>query len=124
MEILLPTKLPNSKEVNIIILFYFLGVGTAGSANLGKQYCMFEAIHGSAPRMVKEGRDKYADPCSVIRAAAMLINHIGYTTQADKLFKALDICTVTEKKIKLTGRDTGCTCEEFANYLMETISKL
>ena len=32
------------------------GVGTAGSANLGKKYAMFEAIHGSAPRMVKEGR--------------------------------------------------------------------
>ena len=38
------------------------GVGTAGSANIGKQWAMFEAIHGSAPRMVKEGRAKYADP--------------------------------------------------------------
>ncbi len=38
------------------------GVGTAGSANIGKQYAMFEAIHGSAPRMVKEGRAQYADP--------------------------------------------------------------
>ncbi|HDO19400.1 MAG TPA: isocitrate/isopropylmalate dehydrogenase family protein, partial [Thermoplasmatales archaeon] len=32
------------------------GVGTAGAANIGKRYAMFEAIHGSAPRMVKEGR--------------------------------------------------------------------
>ncbi|WP_455718719.1 isocitrate/isopropylmalate family dehydrogenase, partial [Anaerosporobacter sp.] len=47
------------------------GVGTAGSANIGKKYAMFEAIHGSAPRMVQEGRDIYADPCSVIRAGAM-----------------------------------------------------
>ncbi|MFQ6115175.1 MAG: isocitrate/isopropylmalate family dehydrogenase, partial [bacterium] len=38
------------------------GVGTAGSANIGKRYAMFEAIHGSAPRMVKEGRAQYADP--------------------------------------------------------------
>jgi isocitrate dehydrogenase (NAD+) len=38
------------------------GVGTAGSANIGKRYAMFEAIHGSAPRMVQEGRAKYADP--------------------------------------------------------------
>jgi isocitrate dehydrogenase (NAD+) len=53
------------------------GVGTAGSANIGKRYAMFEAIHGSAPRMVKEGRAKYADPSSIIRAAAMLIKHIG-----------------------------------------------
>ncbi|TAH68487.1 MAG: isocitrate/isopropylmalate dehydrogenase family protein, partial [Anaerolineaceae bacterium] len=94
------------------------GVGTAGSANIGKRYSMFEAIHGSAPRMVKEGRDIYADPCSMIRAGAMLLAHIGYTKEADKLYKALDICTVTEKKLVLTGRDTGATGEEFANYLM------
>ena len=37
------------------------GVGTAGSGNIGKRYAMFEAIHGSAPRMVKEGRAQYAD---------------------------------------------------------------
>lgn len=43
------------------------GVGTAGSANLGSRYAMFEAIHGSAPRMVKEGRAIYADPCSMLR---------------------------------------------------------
>jgi isocitrate dehydrogenase (NAD+) len=54
------------------------GVGTAGSANIGKRYAMFEAIHGSAPRMVTEGRTQYADPSSVIRAGAMLLNHIGY----------------------------------------------
>lgn len=100
------------------------GVGTAGSANLGKKYAMFEAIHGSAPRMVKEGRDQYADPCSVIRAGAMLLNHIGYTKEADKLYKALDICTITEKKLVLTGRDTGSTGEQFADYIMETIEKL
>lgn len=100
------------------------GVGTAGSANLGKKYSMFEAIHGSAPRMVKEGRDKYADPCSVIRAGAMLLSHIGYQAEADKLYKALDICTVTEKKLVMTGRADGATGEEFANYLMETMENL
>ncbi len=100
------------------------GVGTAGSANIGKQYAMFEAIHGSAPRMVDEGRDIYADPCSVIRAGAMLLSHIGYQNEADKLYKALDICTITEKKLVITGRNTGATSAEFADYLMETIEKL
>jgi Isocitrate/isopropylmalate dehydrogenase len=99
------------------------GVGTAGSANIGKRYAMFEAIHGSAPRMVKEGRDIYADPCSVIRAGAMLLAHIGYTTQAEKLYKALDICTITEKKVTLTGRADGATSAQFADYIMETIEK-
>ena len=100
------------------------GVGTAGSANIGKRYAMFEAIHGSAPRMVLEGRDKYADPCSVIRAAAMLLSHIGYKEQSDKLYAALDICTVTEKKLVMTGRSDGATGEEFADYIMETIEKM
>ena len=100
------------------------GVGTAGSANIGKRYAMFEAIHGSAPRMVAEGRDIYADPCSVIRAGAMLLAHIGYVTEANKLYNALDICTITEKKLVMTGRDTGATGEEFANYIMETIAKM
>ncbi len=99
------------------------GVGTAGSANIGKKYAMFESIHGSAPRMVTEGRDKYADPCSVIRAAAMLLGHIGYNDKADQLYKALDICTVTEKKYVITGRDTGVTGAEFADYIMETIER-
>ncbi len=100
------------------------GVGTAGSSNLGKRYAMFEAIHGSAPRMVKEGRAKYADPSSVIRAAAMLLSHIGYKLESEKLEKALEICTQTEKKIVITGRDTGATSEEFANYIMDTIKRL
>ncbi|MEG1458876.1 MAG: isocitrate/isopropylmalate family dehydrogenase [Acetivibrio sp.] len=100
------------------------GVGTAGSANIGKRYAMFEAIHGSAPRMVDEGRDIYADPCSVIRAGAMLLAHIGYKEEADKLYKALDICTITEKKMVMTGRNTGATGAEFADYIMETMSSL
>ncbi len=100
------------------------GVGTAGSANIGKRYAMFEAIHGSAPRMVQEGRDIYADPCSMVRAGAMLLAHIGYTGEADKLYRALDICTVTEKKLVLTGRDTGATGAQFADYLMETIEQM
>lgn len=100
------------------------GVGTAGSANIGKRYAMFEAIHGSAPRMVKEGRDIYADPCSVIRAAAMLLAHIGYKEESDKLNRALEICTVTEKKLVMTGRDTGATGAQFADYIMDTIAKL
>lgn len=97
------------------------GVGTAGSANIGKQYSMFEAIHGSAPRMVTEGRAKYADPASMMRAAAMLINHIGYPERAKKFEMALDICGQYEKKLIITGRDTGVTGGAFADYVMETL---
>ena len=100
------------------------GVGTAGSANIGKRYAMFEAIHGSAPRMMREGRGQYADPCSMLRATVMLLSHIGEQENADLLEKALDICMYDEKKLQITGRDTGCTCEEFGNYVMDTVKKL
>ncbi len=100
------------------------GVGTAGSANLGKRYAMFEAIHGSAPRMVKEGRAQYADPSSMIRASAMLLGHIGYTALANKLQKALEICTQTERKIVITGRADGATGKEFTDYVLETICEM
>ena len=100
------------------------GVGTAGSGNIGKKYAMFEAIHGSAPRMIKEGRGKYADPCSMLRASTMLLSHIGYQAEADKLTAALDKCMFEEKAMVVTGRDTGCTCEEFGNYVMRTIEAL
>lgn len=98
------------------------GVGTAGSANIGKQYAMFEAIHGSAPRMVEEGRAQYADPCSMIRAAAMLVGHIGWPERQRKLEAALDICGQYEKKLTITGRNSGCTGHEYAQYVMETLT--
>lgn len=100
------------------------GVGTAGSANLGKRYAMFEAIHGSAPRMIKEGRGQYADPCSMLRATVMLLSHIGKQKEADLLERALDICMLEEKKLTITGRADGATCEEFGNYVMETVKKI
>jgi len=100
------------------------GVGTAGSANIGKKYAMFEAIHGTAPRMVTEGRAKYANPSSMLRASVMLLEHIGYKEQAAKLERALDICTIEEKKLVMTNRDTGATCEQFSEYIKETILKL
>lgn len=100
------------------------GVGTAGSANIGKRYAMFEAIHGSAPRMVSEGRAQYADPCSMLRAAVMLLEHIGQLEKARLLERALDKCMFTEKKLVITGRDTGVTCDGFAAYVMDTVRSM
>ena len=97
------------------------GVGTAGSANIGKRWAMFEAIHGSAPRMVEEGRAQYADPSSIIRAAAMLLGHIGYPELAKRLDDALDLCGKYEQKLTITGRDTGATGRDFAQYVLETM---
>lgn len=100
------------------------GVGTAGSANIGKRYAMFEAIHGSAPRMIEEGRGAYADPSSMLRAAVLLLNHIGRTDKAARLERALDICLLEEKKLIVTGRPTGATCQAFGAYVRKTLASL
>ncbi len=99
------------------------GVGTGGSANIGKRYAMFEAIHGTGLRMVEEGRVQYADPSSMVKAAAMLLNHIGYVDLARKLEMTLDVCTQYERKVKLTGRADGATCSQLADYMMETVQR-
>ncbi len=100
------------------------GVGTAGSANIGDVYAMFEPIHGSAPRMIEAGIGEYANPTSIFKAVEMLLRHIGFNAKADKLNKALNICTETEKKVVVTGDRDGATCKQFGDYLMETIEKL
>ena len=98
------------------------GVGTAGSANIGTTSAMFEAIHGSAPRMVTEGRAQYADPSSMIRAGAMLLEHIGFSSLADNVNMALDVCGQYERKAVTTGRNTGATTAEFGDYVVDTVS--
>jgi isocitrate dehydrogenase (NAD+) len=98
------------------------GVGTAGSANIGKRHAMFEAIHGSAPRMVSEGRAQYADPSSMIRAGGLLVEHIGFPDLGRRLERALDVCGQYERKVAITGRNNGATAKEFGNYVLETIA--
>ncbi len=96
------------------------GVGTAGSANIGKSHAMFEAIHGTAPRMVEEGRAIYADPSSLLRAGAMMLEHIGFSSLGSRLHKALDICTY-ERKLVMTGRSSGATSDEYGDYVLTTV---
>ena len=97
------------------------GVGTAGSANIGAQYAMFEAVHGSAPRMVKEGRAKYADPSSMIKAGAMLLRHIGKISDAERIENALD-ATVTNPAFKMTGHPDGASSDDVTAEIIRLMS--
>lgn len=100
------------------------GLGTASSSNLGNKYAMFEAIHGTAPFLIEHNRGEYADPCSLIRAVGMMMAHIGYGDRKQILDKALDICTVTERKVVLTTFREDASAKEFTDYLLETIDGL
>lgn len=98
------------------------GVGTAGSANIGDQYAMFEAIHGSAPRMIEEGIGEYANPSSLIKALEMMLRHIAMSEKADQLAKAMQICNEEEKRVVVTGNRDGATCREFTDYVLEKLN--
>lgn len=99
------------------------GLGTASSSNIGNKYAMFEAIHGTAPYLMSHGRGEYADPSSLIRAAGMMLAHIGYADKKVLLEKALDVCT-TEKKVVLTTFTEDASAKEYTDYIIETIEKL
>ena len=98
------------------------GVGTAGSANIGSRHAMFEAIHGSAPRMIDEGRGDYADPASLMRASAMMLRHVGLAEPAGRLDRALDVCELLERAVEITGRPGGATAAAFTDYVLETLA--
>jgi isocitrate dehydrogenase (NAD+) len=100
------------------------GVGTAGSANMGDQYAMFEAIHGSAPRMIEEGIGEYASPESILRAAVMLLSHIGLSEESTHLSHAMHICSEQERRVVVTGDREGATCREYADYLIATLQTM
>ena len=100
------------------------GLGTASSSNIGNHYALFEAIHGTAPYLMSHGRGEYADPSSLIRAMGQMLIHIGYADRNVLLEKAMDICTVSERKVVLTTFTEDASTEEFADYVIETIQKL
>ena len=96
------------------------GVGTAGSANMGAGYAMFEAIHGSAPRKIEKGEGDYANPSSILKAAELLLRHIAMADKADKLSAAMEDCA-REGRVVVTGRKDGASCREFTDCLLEKL---
>lgn len=92
------------------------GVGTAGSANIGDRYAMFEAIHGSAPRLIEQGVGEYANPASILKASAMLLRHIGRNQAAQKLENAMENCNV-----RATGEKNGATAKAYADALLQLL---
>ena len=92
------------------------GVGTAGSANIGDRFAMFEAIHGSAPRLMELGLGDYASPQSILKAEAMLLRHICRPAAAARLEAALQ-----SNPLLITGDKQGVTCKEYTDKLLELL---
>ena len=92
------------------------GVGTAGSANIGGKYAMFEAVHGSAPKLVEQGLAAYADPRSILKAESMLLRHIGFPELGEKLENAVAACN-----LEANGTSNGATAAEYTDALLKCL---
>ncbi len=120
----------NPKRFNVILTTNMFGdilsdlcagivgsIGLCPSANIGEKHAMFEAIHGSAPDIAGKG---IANPAGIILAAALMLDHLGYTTQAKKLRDAT-LKVVTEK-VKVTPDLGGnATTKEMAEEILRRI---
>ena len=73
---------------------------------------------------MKKGFTTGSCAAAASKAAEFMLRHVGLNAQADKLAKAMEICNETEKKVVITGHSDGATCEEFAEYVLETLAKL
>jgi isocitrate dehydrogenase (NAD+) len=100
------------------------GVSTAGSANLGTRYALFEAIHGTAPYLMQNNRGHYANPSSLLKAAGMLLSQIGYTRESALLEQAMNICGYTERRLVVTSLPEDASTVEYTDYILETLAKI
>ena len=100
-------------------------VGLAGSANIGESCAMFEAIHGSAPRLAGQGK---ANPSGLIHGAIMMLNHIGQNTVAEKVHNAW-LATIEEgihtKDVYTEGVSKKLVgTQEFADAVIANLDRL
>lgn len=103
------------------------GLGIAPGANIGEEYAVFEAVHGSAPDIA--GQNK-ANPTAQILSAAMMLDHLGELEAAERIRQA--VRTVYAEGAHLTGDirtttgsdEPAATCTEFTDALIAAIGTL
>lgn len=89
------------------------GLGVAQGANIGKDYAVFEAVHGSAPDIA--GQDK-ANPTALLLSAIEMLKYIGENEHADKIEKAL--MKALGGNILTADLGGSAKCSEFTKQIM------
>ena len=93
------------------------GLGMIPGANIGKDYAVFEAVHGSAPDIAGKN---IANPTAIIQSSVMMLRYLGEQEAAAKIENAL--VKVFEKGENLTGDLGGnATTDEFTNEILKYI---
>ena len=102
------------------------GLGIAPGANIGKEYAVFEAVHGSAPNIA--GQNK-ANPTAEILSAAMMLDHLGELEAAARIRRAVTEVYAAGECLtgdirNLTGSDKpAASCTEFTDALVTALAK-
>jgi isocitrate dehydrogenase (NAD+) len=93
------------------------GLGVVPGSNIGEEYAVFEAVHGSAPDIAGKG---VANPLAVIMSGVMMLNHLGETAIAERIKAAYNRVLAEGKHVT---RDLGGTAntEQFTDALIAQI---
>lgn len=95
------------------------GLGVAPGANIGKDAAIFEAVHGSAPDIA--GKD-IANPSALILAAAMMLNHLGETKAAERIYKAIqDTLKNPNEVTRDLNPNSKVGTKQFAEFIIQHI---
>lgn len=93
------------------------GLGVAPGANIGQNYAIFEAVHGSAPDIASQNK---ANPIALLRSAILMLKYLGEYGKAKKIENALD--RTLEQKCSLTPDLGGiCTTKEFVKNIISNL---
>jgi isocitrate dehydrogenase (NAD+) len=93
------------------------GLGVVSGANIGKEYAIFEAVHGTAPDIAGKG---IANPTAVLRSAIMMLEYLKMNETAQKIDRALNL--TLKDKTKCTGDLGGkANTKEFTNFVIENL---
>ncbi|ADL52182.1 isocitrate/isopropylmalate dehydrogenase family protein [Clostridium cellulovorans] len=93
------------------------GLGMIPGANIGKEYAVFEAVHGSAPQIAGKN---IANPTAIIQSAVMMLRHIGEYECAEKIEKSL-AKVFEEGKVLTVDLGGTATTEEFADEIIKNL---
>jgi isocitrate dehydrogenase (NAD+) len=93
------------------------GLGIIPGANIGKEYAIFEAVHGSAPQIA--GQNK-ANPTALIQSAVMMLRYLGEYKNAKRIEDALSEVFLRGEKLTVDLGGSSST-DEFANEVCKYI---
>jgi isocitrate dehydrogenase (NAD+) len=96
------------------------GLGMAPGGNIGKEMAIFEAVHGSAPDIAGRG---IANPCALLLAAAMMLDHVGEQVQAVRLRKALRQ-TLMDDNVRTPDLGGSTSTDGFADAVIARVRQL